>query len=386
MLGCLVLSLSVATAAHAGKRADGRSARAGSHRAAAPAGPPVDREAAERLRSELGHEFYVRHTPHFRIAYNTGIEFADFHGDLFEAVYRSFRDFFEKSGFALEPPGGRLEVVLFDSREQFTRYAAARNPEAQRSGGFYSSRENRIAFFDSLSDEHYRRTSQKLESVEESIRARRAEIGSLERTASVTFTYADGRSETYPKKRALAVVAEQQRDLREERRRIRAFYEDRNLSTTIHECVHQLAYNLGVQSLRADNPKLLGEGLATYFETMGYTDLGPTGNRNPTRFKAYRAAREAGRLYGLEQLLTRDDLFDVNGSAAETAYAQSWALVQYLFDEHAEAFLDYLRAAARPRSSDTSAERWRVRLFSRSFGEDLPGFEKKWRAYMRRFD
>lgn len=347
---------------------------------------PIDRRATVELRSELGPEFSVKHTPHFRIAYNTGIEFADFHGELFEAVYRSFRDFFEKSGFRLEPLTERLEVVLFDDREQYMGYAASHSPEAQSAGGFYSSKENRIAFFDSLSDETYRRNSKHLETVAATIRAQREQLSEIGRADEVTFRYADGRTETHSKRQALKVIAGQERELRAERRRIKAFYQDRNLTTTIHECVHQLAYNLGVQSLRVVNAKWLGEGLATYFETMGYTDLGPTGNRNPERFNAYRAARDAGRLIGLTDLLTEDEHFDVTRADAETAYAQSWALVQYLFDERAEAFLEYLRLAATPRPPDVAPSSWRVQSFERALGADVATVEKAWHAYMHRFD
>src|SRR5262245_63767441 len=40
-----------------------------------------------------------------------------------------------------------------------------------------------------------------------------------------------------------------------------------NLSTTIHEATHQIAFNSGCHRRFADNPVWLAEGLAMYFET-----------------------------------------------------------------------------------------------------------------------
>ena len=139
-----------------------------------------------------------------------------------------------------------------------------------------------------------------------------------------------------------------------------------------------------MQNPRADNPKWLGEGLATYFETMGYRDAGPSGRRYPERYKAWRNAHEAGVLIPLERLLVRDDLFDVSASMARVAYGQAWALVHYLFEKRPEQFFAYLRAvAASPRGTE-NRDRARLALFRKTFGDDLAAFERRWHRAMNR--
>jgi hypothetical protein len=345
---------------------------------------PVDSVAASRLRAELGSRFHVKHSDHYRIAYDTDAHFVDFHARLFEAVHSSFRSFFESSGFRLRKLDQRLEAVMFDDREAFQRHARKIHPKLEAAGGFYSTRENRIVLFDSFTDANYRSVSDRITASERNVAQVRRQLVGGKRDQSVTLSYSDGRRETLSRKQALAHVRAEQRVLRQRRRELESHFADRNLTTTIHECVHQLSYNLGVQSPLADNPKWLGEGLANYFETMGYRDTGPSGQRNPERFKAWQAAAAAGTLIPMDRLVTSDDVFDVAKSTAATAYGQAWALVHYLFEEHPEEFFGYLRRVADSRAATGRRDASRIDLFRQAFGDDLAAFERRWHRYMSR--
>jgi hypothetical protein len=343
---------------------------------------PVDSVAASRLRVELGSRFHVKHSDHYRIAYDTDEHFVDLHARLFEAVYSSFRAFFESSGFRLSKLDQRLEAVMFDDRDTFARYARKIHPKLEAAGGFYSTRENRIVLFDSFTDDNYRRVSDQIAASERNVAEVRRQLAAGERGRSVTLTHSDGHRETLSRKQALAHVRAEQRGLRQRRRELESHFADRNLTSTIHECVHQISYNLGVQSPLADNPKWLGEGLATYFETMGYRDTGPSGRRNPERFKAWQAAEHAGTLIPIDKLLVRDDLFDLSTSSAPTAYGQAWALVHYLFEQRPEQFFGYLRRIADSRGSSERRDSSRLELFRQAFGDDLEAFERRWHRSM----
>ena len=345
---------------------------------------PVDSAAASRLRTELGNRFRVKHSDHYRVAYDTDEHFVDFHIRLFEAAHASFKTFFESSGFTLKKLDGRMEAVMFVDRDDFGRYARSLDPKLDRAGGFYSGRDNRIVLFDSFTDENYARMSDAIAASERNVLEVRRQLAATERGRKVTLTYSDGRRETFTRKQALARVRSEQQALRRKRRELEDHFMDRNLTTTIHECVHQLAYNLGVQNPQADNPKWLGEGLATYFETMGYRDAGPSGRRNPERYKAWRSAQDSGALIPLERLLVRDDLFDVSAATARVAYGQAWALVHYLFEKRPEQFFAYLRAVASSRRGTDSRDRARLQLFRKSFGDDLAAFERRWHRAMNR--
>lgn len=347
-------------------------------------GIPIDAIAASRLRVELGQGFRVKHSAHYRIGYDTDEHFVDFHVRLFEAVHDSFRDFFESSGFRLRRLERHLEVVMFDDRADFSRHARKLHPKLEAAGGFFSTRENRIVLFDSFTDASFGRVKGQIEESERNVAAVRRQLAAGKRGRRVTLSYSDGRSQTLSRKQALAHVRVEQRELRAKRRELESHFADRNLTTTIHECVHQLAYNLGVQSAAADNPKWLGEGLATYFETMGYRDTGPDGRRNPERYRAWRMARDAGTLIPLTTLLVDDDVFDVAAASATTAYGQAWALVHYMLEERAEQLFDYLRRVADSRRVGQGAREARLELFRQAFGDDIAAFERRWQRYMGR--
>lgn len=338
-------------------------------------------EAERQLRAELGTGFKLRRTDHFRIAYDTGEEFAEFHGGLFEAVYAAFHDFFAHSGFRISAPARRLEAVLFDTREEFRRYAVSRDPQLGESGGFYGSAENRIAFFDSFQDPQYRRLRERIGITEAQMRDTRSRLAQIE-SDTVTITHADGRRRTVSHARASRILDRKERRVARDRRELNSYFRDRNLTTTIHECVHQLAFNSGVQRIGADNPKWLGEGIATYFETVGYRDVGPTGSRNPERTAAYRQAQASGSLIPLAELLAGDHLFSTTTAAAATAYGQAWALVSYLLAERPAAFFGYLRGVAVPGAGDPAPGTARVAAFRAAFGDDLAAVEGAVAAYV----
>ena len=341
----------------------------------------IDESGTSALLRELGADFEVHHTAHYRIAHDTGAQYAELHGVLFEAVYRAFHEFFQASGFRLREPGGRLDGVIFADRTAFGAYARKSHPKIENAGGFYSSANNRIALFNSFSDADYERMVRSIETAETSLRHVRKQVAESN-AARLTLKSSDGSREELTREQALARLRTEQRSLRAKRRQLDGHFGDLNLTTTIHECVHQLSYNLGVQSLSADNPKWLSEGLATYFETVGYRDVGPSGNRNPQRFKSYREAQQGGRLIRLRDLLTRDELFDVSKSAATTAYGQSWALVHFLLDTHAEQFFSYLHRVARTGHASSERAATRLKMFEDAFGQDIATTEKRWHAYM----
>jgi hypothetical protein len=343
---------------------------------------PVDAAAESRLRSEFGRRFSVRRTEHYTIAYDADPVVVAFHARLFEAVYASFRAFFEAGGFKLPPLDHRLEAVMFSERESFNAYARRLSPGLAASGGFYSMRTDRIVLFDSFTDASYRRARANLTAAERNIAEVRNQLATGKRGEQVILKYSDGSSLTLGRAKALRLIREKERELRAGRRELEAHFADRNLTTTIHECVHQLAYNLGVQSPAADNPKWLGEGLATYFETMGYRAQGDGGRINPARLEAWRDSSARGTLIPLARLIGDDAVFDLTARSASTAYGQAWALVHYLLEKKPEPFFDYLRRTAASRRSGEAQSAERLQIFKAAFGKDMSSFERRWRRYM----
>jgi hypothetical protein len=156
-----------------------------------------------------------------------------------------------------------------------------------------------------------------------------------------------------------------------------------NAETIIHEATHQTAFNTGLHSRMAPQPKWVAEGLATMFEARGVWNSGQYRQLSDRinayrlqRFRDYVAARHKPGL--MEQLISSDRLFEID---AEVAYAQSWAMTFYLAEREPRKYFALLsKLAARPPLQDYSGGH-RLNDFRSVFGENLPLLE----ASMLRF-
>jgi hypothetical protein len=128
-----------------------------------------------------------------------------------------------------------------------------------------------------------------------------------------------------------------------------------NLFTLIHEALHQLTFNTGLLSLKADVPRAISEGLATYGESWRPKGGSAFGLHNPFRAEVLANAADLARDWvPVDRLLTNDSLFD-EAESEQLAYAQSWVLVQYLLrtSTRVPQFRRYLEAL-RGRTDDKS--------------------------------
>ena len=340
----------------------------------------INREAVEKLKREFGKSFQIRHTRHFRICYNTEPVFYNNRADLFEAVYRSFYGFFEKREFSLTTLNDHLEVILFDTRAQFNTYARKRSPVLESSAGFYSPSENRVAFYNALNDTRYRRMRQQIVSSEKQIQELRKTVNKMK--GKITFTFPDGSRKSYSKSGANGFLAKEKRKVADQRRNLASIYRNENISTTVHECLHQLAFNLGVQKITGDNPKWLGEGLATYFETASYGAISQIGKVNSARLKYYQAARKANALIPLSALVSDDRYYIVSSRTAGVAYAQGWGLVHFLIAKYPGEFMAYLKMLGSKRLTQMPPPQTRLGEFVKSFDKDPAALQREWHSYM----
>jgi hypothetical protein len=117
---------------------------------------------------------------------------------------------------------------------------------------------------------------------------------------------------------------------------------DQNVSTTIHEAVHQLTFNLGLLNPRGDNPAWLVEGLALYFDPATEGEwIGP-GRLDQDRLKIFWWAKERPTIV---QMLSDDSVFHTsNPRTVGASYATAWALTYYLLEKHPAQFVEYLQA------------------------------------------
>jgi hypothetical protein len=155
-----------------------------------------------------------------------------------------------------------------------------------------------------------------------------------------------------------------------------------NAETIIHEATHQTAYNVGVHTRFAEQPRWAVEGLAMMFEGRGVWDGAANRTRtdriNRYRLDSFRQQPADRPSDWLVKLVASDTPFETDALAA---YADAWTLTFYLCETRPQAYSAYLaRVAAREPFSEYAALE-RVANFQASFGADLNLLEsqlKRW--------
>jgi hypothetical protein len=311
------------------------------------------------FRLEAGDDTFARHmkelvakhklapvarydSKHFTAWSNAGAEFTAERLRNCETLYQDFLAHFRTKGFAVRPPAVRLMVAVFDSQAGFDAYLGGRMPP--NLVGIYHPPSNRLVIY----DVHHNR-------------------GLVE-----------------GKKHALKISTQIPFDIDRVQfigaveRQARAFAEDANVSTTIHEAAHQLSFNCGLLSRTGDVPPWLAEGLATYCEPAFKGTWQGAGTPNYERVKALAAGlRDKGRLVPLASLVGSTE-WRRDSATVLTGYAQSWALFRMLMEERPKQLRAYLELIRDRRTPDH-----RLTDFRQSFGADLSALERRHQEYVR---
>ncbi|MEQ9409640.1 MAG: DUF1570 domain-containing protein [Fuerstiella sp.] len=249
----------------------------------------VDEMAAELLR-QTGAGFAIHRTDNYVICSDASEVDTEFCGRLLQRVAEEYQQFFADSEITLRAVPRQLPVIIFRDTVRFQEFARQQHPDTDFADvpGYYSVRDNQMLITAVSGDREFRTNGQLI------------------------------------------------RELKNEPRQV---------ETVVHEAVHQLAFNTGLQVRYADNPLWLSEGLAVYFEHAAgssNTVWHRPGGVGRLHFGGFRQASAEGRLrLPLSELLTSDKAFQTAGQNAD-AYAESWALVHFLVRTDRAAFDRYL--------------------------------------------
>ena len=287
-------------------------------------------ELTTSLQAEFGEGFEVVRTPHYLICTNAGVGYGEWCGPLFERLHTGFQKFWKDRLPALEAPDRPLVAIAFATQKEYQAFQITdAGGVVGAAQGYYSARTNRMVLFDPSSS-------------------------------------GTGQNRT-------AVEVQKQ-----------ALRNPGNIATVIHEAVHQLSFNIGLQTRYADNPVWFSEGLAMYFETpdlearSGWRTIGQI---NPVRLDRYRVLAKQ-RSPEIRSLLATDDRFR-DPQLAVDAYAEAWALHFFLIRTQKEKYNNYLGqlTAKPPMKWDTPAQR--IADFESAFGP-LADVEKEHAKFMAR--
>ena len=325
--------------------------------------------------------FLRKRSAHYLICYNSDETFTNQRAYLFERIYKTFYGFFENKELELTPLRKRLVAVLFDSRDNFLKYARSMGVWLEHTEGFYASATNRTAFYNLLNRPEHTRVRTQMEDISRRLTRLSAQIRRTSPRARITLQYEDSRRVTLSRSQALQHVARDKKELEKLKKEMLRFYQNENASVTVHEVTHQLWFNSGLADRRRWYPRWLGEGVAIFFETAYRDDWVASGYANSNRLQQYRELRSRGKLLSLEELLLTDQAFMQPGEGQLAAYAQSWALFHFFSVKHGQEFSHYVMSLSR-RQPTKPAKEENLALFKASFGANLESVQRELDAYV----
>lgn len=282
--------------------------------------------------------FSVYQTKHYVLVYNTSEVYVKWVGQLFEGLHRRFANFWRSKGLKLDEPRFPLVAVVFSDKQSYLRFAREDIGEsADAMIGYYNMKTNRMVMYDLTGVDAIVPKGQRVSS-----------------SAVISKLLSQPTAE-------------------------------RTVATIVHEAVHQMSFNGGLQVRLADNPYWVSEGMAMFFEApdrssrAGWGSIGKINYHNLSLFRRNLAARGADRLTGM---ITDDSKFQ-KADTAPQFYPESWALTYFLMKTKSRDYVKYLSALKSLKPLGESTPRERLDLFKEHFGDPLQ-LESQYLRYVTR--
>ncbi len=294
--------------------------------------PLTSSELAADLLLQVPAGFEITETEHYVICSNSAAEYVEFCGKLLELVFDQYFRFMADQKIEVTQPTRRLPIVIFASTSEFQTFAARQHPEISFADtpGYYAVTENQTLLLDLTGDRSIRAAA--------TIRRRLAE-------------------------------------------------KPLQVATVVHEAIHQLAFNSGLQVRMADNPLWLSEGLAMYFETTSSRSSllwNRPGLVNPRHQPAFMKLVEAKHISGAMNTLIESDSDFLNAAEMPAAYAKAWALTHYLVREQDTGMQKYLLGLSQRKPMVGLTAEQRTQEFQAAFGKLPDEMEQELVSYIRR--
>ena len=301
--------------------------------------PLTSEEIYDQFQSQLPPGFLVHKTKHYVLVHNTSPAYVKWVGELFERLHRGFYNYWKSQRVRLDEPRFPLVAVVFSDKASYLQYAEREiGKSAKAMIGYYNLNTNRMISYD-------------LTGI----------AGLLPRGQPASRV---------PSSRLINQILSQPQA-------------ERTVATIVHEAVHQISYNSGLQTRLADNPRWVSEGLAMYFESPDFSNatgwsMGKVNYYNLRKFLTYLPRRN-------ETLATliADDNRLTQAATAQFGYPESWALTYFLIKTKKKEYAAYLQELARLEPLGETTPRERIDMFKKHFGEDLQQLDRKFIQYMQ---
>ncbi|MDA1008785.1 MAG: DUF1570 domain-containing protein [Planctomycetota bacterium] len=248
----------------------------------------------------------------------------------FERLFETFSEEATRQGWVVESADARHQVVYFRTQEAFEKFALEIDGSKTPPPGYYAVGRGRSVFFDTRNHRDVLRRAEQLAIAEERIEPMMERAKTLhERHSTAQAERLRGEARAI----RLQVAAESGR--------LHSDAEEMLSTVVTHEGAHQLFFELGIQTPKAQYPAWLSEGLACAFESIN-TDR-PFGPMRPSVRR-----RDSFERIILES--TPDPLFRIlvldtpptEASAKQHFYDESTAFVIFLLAERRTELSQYL--------------------------------------------
>ena len=295
-------------------------------------------ELIEQLKNEYGSGFSIHETKNYLIVHSTNEQFAEESGRLFERLKNVFENYIRRqAGFDPKQPKLPLIAVIFKSQAEYVKAMQREiGPVARVTAGVYVPRTNRMYMFDMFGGR---------------------DAAWFKRATGATKKSAD---------------------------EIASLLATDNISTVIHEGVHQVAFNCGFHDRNITNPVWLVEGLATLMEVPELDDKGRWVGIGQINWDRADSLREHwnGLPEGMINRLIKDDSLIRSSQTADLGYSEAWALTYYLIKSHKKEYMKYInRINAREVLVPYPPEE-RITDFREAFGETPDQMEPDFRRFI----
>lgn len=289
-------------------------------------------ELAADLLQQVPAGFEIAETDHYVLCSNSSSEYVHFCGRLLESVFSQYFRFMTELGIPVQQPAQKLPVVIFASAAEFQTFALQQHPEISFADtpGYFSVSDNQTLLLDLTGDR------------------------SIQSRANI--------------RRVLAGKPLQ-------------------VATVVHEAVHQLSFNTGLQVRMADNPLWISEGLAMHFETPSVRSTwlwSRPGLVNPRHQPAFVKLAEGHQVSGGITTMIASDAAFLNASDMAAAYAKAWGLTHYLVRENKTGMQAYFQRIAQRRPMIGLTAEERIQEFQDAFGKSPDEMEEELVSYIRR--
>lgn len=319
----------------------------------------ADAEQVLHLLRRLGPEFRRHETPGFVVLSDAPARWVEERAAQLERARSDFFRVMKKMGVPARPHQRKLLCVLFDDPESYRRFAREEDGvTAEWVAGYYASRANRVVSYNDARDP----------TIEQARAQAEALLGRVAKWRSDAHE-ADRRGDAAGATRLRKAADDAEAEIKRATARVDAAARASASAKLVHEAVHLLAFNTGVQRPGREYPFWLTEGLATSFEggAAGGGAGGPDRSAGlESRRRTVRDLAASGRLAPIEALVSVRGALAWSAAEAEAMYAQSAALFRLLYRRDPLALGQYLQALGDANGPSTPNDR--LALFVEAFG------------------